>query len=169
MNSRRRVNSTVRQQLIDMPILSLLISPVLMFSSGCSCHEALDNDMPHGANEPVEIRGPVVNNISGTIVFPDDSVAKDAVVELYELPNARPDTPINEIVGWRKRRAACVTATDGTFCFSGLPSGKYLLRAGTRQPNGMNELYMRVTVDHGWFRELFRRSKRLRLGLTLGT
>src|SRR5882762_382593 len=165
MKSRRRVNSAVRQHLTGMPILSLLISSALLFPSGCSCNKALDSDMPHGANESVEIRGPVVKNIFGTVFYPDDSVAKDAVVELYELSKGGSDTPINEIVGWRSRRAACVTATDGMFCFSALPSGRYLLRAGTRQSNGMNELYMRVTVDHGWFRGLFGRSKRLRLRL----
>jgi hypothetical protein len=125
--------------------------------------------MPHGANETVEIRGPVVNKLSGTVVYPDHTLAKDAVVELYDLPPDQPDTPVNEVVGWRTRRAACVTGVDGTFCFSDVPSGKYLLRAGTRQPDGMNELYMRVTVDHGWFRGLFRRSKPLRLTLSLGT
>jgi hypothetical protein len=125
--------------------------------------------MPHGANETVEIRGPVVNKLSGAVVYPDDTLAKDAVVELYDLPPDRPDIAVNEIVGWRTRRTACVTGADGMFCFSDVPSGKYLLRTGTRQPDGMNELYMRVTVDHSWFRGLFRRSKPLRLRLSLGT
>ena len=152
-----------------MPILSLLIGAVLGFSSGCSCAKALDTDIPHGANETIEIRGPIVKNLRGAIVYPDDSIAKDIVVELYDLSHDRADTPINEIVGWRTRRAACVTGTDGTFCFSGLPAGRYLLRAGTREPDGVNELYVRVTVDHSWFRGLFRRSKPLRLRLLLGT
>jgi hypothetical protein len=152
-----------------MMILSLLVGAVLGFSSGCSCAKALDSDMPYGANETIEIRGPVVKNILGTIVYPNDAVAKDIVVELYDLSHDRADIPINEIVGWRTRRAACVTATDATFCFSDLPAGKYLLRAGTRQPDGMNELFMRVTVERSWFPGLFRRSKPLRLRLSLGT
>ena len=169
MNSRRRVNSAVRAHLIRMPILVLLIGSVLGLSSGCSCAQALDSDMPHGANQNVEIRGPVVKNLRGMVVYPNDDVAKDIVVELYDLSDDRADIPIDEVVGWRARRAACVTSTDGTFCFSDLPSGKYLLRAGTREPDGMNELYMRVTVDRSWFRGLFRRSKRLRLTLLPGT
>jgi hypothetical protein len=48
-----------------MPILSLLIGGVLGFSSGCSCQKALDSDMPHGANQTIEIRGPVVKTLLG--------------------------------------------------------------------------------------------------------
>lgn len=125
--------------------------------------------MPHGANETIEIRGLVVDKLSGTVVYPDDALAKDSVVELYDLPPDRPDIGVNEIMGGRTRRTACVTGPDGRFCFSDVPAGEYLLRAGTRQPHGMNELYMRVTVSHSWFRALFRRTKPLRLKLSLGT
>ena len=151
-----------------MPLLSILIGSVLTFSGGCSCAKALETDLPHGANETVEIRGPVVNKLSGIVADPSGAPVK-AVVELYDLPPDRPDIAVNEVIGFRTRRVACVTGADGTFCFSNVPSGKYLLRAGTRQANGMNELYMRVTVDHSWFRGLFRRSKSLRLMLSLGT
>jgi hypothetical protein len=115
------------------------------------------------------MRGPVVRKLVGTVSYPDETIAQDVVVEVYDVPSDRPDIPRHEIIDGRTRRAACITATDGTFCFSDLPSGKYLLHAGTRRPGGVNELYMRVTVDRSWFRGLFRRSKLLRLTLELGT
>ncbi|HYW73666.1 MAG TPA: hypothetical protein VE961_21770 [Pyrinomonadaceae bacterium] len=152
-----------------MLVLSLLIGTLVTFPSSCSCAKASDTDRPHGANETVEIRGPVVKNLAGTVWYPDDKVAGDVVVEVYDLSKEHSDAPINEIIGSRSRRIACVTATDGGFSFSDLPSGKYLVRAGTRQAGGMNELYARVTVDRSWFRGLFRRSKPLQLKLSLGT
>jgi len=145
------------------------MTTLLTFSSGCSCAKALDSDLPHGANEHIEMRGPVVKNLSGTVFYPNDRAGKDVVIELYDISRDPADVPVKEIVGWRDRRAACVTSSDGTFCFSDLPSGKYLLRVGTREPDGMQELYMRVTVDRSWFRALFRRAKPLRLTLSVGT
>src|SRR5258708_22176916 len=106
-----------------MLILSLIFGVVFGFSSNCSCAKALDSDRPNGANELIEIRGPVVKNLIGSVVYPDGRVAKDIVVEVYDLLQDSSAIPTNEIVGARRRKAACVTATDGVFCFPNLPSG----------------------------------------------
>ncbi len=152
-----------------MTIVSLLFVLAFGLPSNCSCAKALDSDRPNGANELIEIRGPVAKNLVGTVMYPNGELAKEIVVELYDLSQDRSDIPTNEIVGSRSRKSACVTGTDGAFCFPNMPSGKYLLRLGTRQPNGINELYVRVTVDRSWFRGLFRRRHPLRLTLSLGT
>jgi hypothetical protein len=154
-----------------MPIVSLLIIALLAFPSqrDCSCRNALDSDRPNGANEVVEFRGQTVKRVAGQIFKPNDNPATDVVVELYDLSGVDPNLASYEIVGLHPRRLACVTDTTGAFCFSDLPTGKYLLRAGTRTPNGMNELYARVTVDRRWLTGLLRRSKPINLTLTLGT
>ena len=154
-----------------MPILSLLIFALLAFPSqrDCSCRKALDSDRPNGANEVVEYRGRTVKRIAGRIFEPNDTPAADVVVELYDLSGVDHNLGCYEIVGLHPRRLACVTDSNGAFCFSDLPSGKYLLRAGTRTPNGMNEVYARVTVDRRWLTGLLRRSKPVNLTLTLGT
>jgi hypothetical protein len=144
--------------------IALLLAPA---APTCSCRTASEDDVPHGANEIYEIRLGTVKKIQGTVLLPDDTLAGDIVVELYDLPATKVDA--YDFVREHSRRVACVTSADGSFCFTNLPSGNYLLRAGTRQQDGFNELYARVTVDRSWFRGLFRRSKSLRLTLSLGT
>jgi hypothetical protein len=133
----------------------------------CSCTKASEDDLPHGANMVVEYRGRTMKQIAGRVFDPAGASLSDVVVELYDIPNMQVEG--YDFVRDHSRRTACVTATDGSFCFSDLPSGKYLLRAGTRSQRDMNELYMKITVDRGWFTGLFRRSKPLKLELTLGT
>jgi hypothetical protein len=152
-------------------MLSLLIFALLAFPSqhDCSCRKALDSDRPNGANEVVEYRGQTVKQIAGRVFKPNGAPAADVVVELYDLSDVDPNLGSYEIVGLHPRHLACVTDIDGAFCFSDLPSRNYLLRAGTRSPNGMNEVYARVKVDRRWWSGLLRRSKAVNLTLTLGT
>src|SRR5947208_172546 len=149
----------------NMLVLSLIIGALVTFPSNCSCAKASDVDVPHEANETIEINGSVVKNLTGTVFLPGGEAAEDLVVEVYDVPKEHPNSGVYEIVGSRKRRTACVTSTNGTFCFSDLPAGKYLLKVGTRQQKDFNALYVRVTLDRNWFRGLFRRAKTLSLTL----
>jgi hypothetical protein len=169
MNSRRRVNSTVRQHLTNMSALSVIVLVFFAYypGTGCPCTKAMEDDLPHGGNMVVEFRSGNMKRITGRVFDPAGASLSDVVVEVYDLPNTGADA--YHFVREHTRRTACITGADGSFCFSDLPSGKYLLRAGTRSQRDMNEVYMKVIVDRGWFAGLFRRSKPIKLELSLGT
>ena len=48
----------------------------------------------------------------------------------------------------QRRVAACMTGTDGKFCFRGLPAGKYELRSSSNDRYGWNASQVYVVVDH---------------------
>ena len=136
----------------------------------CSCQEALQDDLPHGANETVEYAATTVKRITGQVYYVYNGLpTENVVVEIYEITEA--DTKLNahEITQRKERRAACITSNDGSFCFPDLPSGRYLLRVGTRRSSGWNEAFVRVNLDRRWWSRWFRSGRKIELGLTIGT
>lgn len=154
-------------------VLSLLFVATAVVPPGqtCSCRVASEDDIPHGANEDIEYSQRTVKNIFGVVGYASvDGAVEDVVVEVYDVADSDRTLRPRELVRERTRRKACVTASDGSFCFPDLPSGLYVLRAGTRSSNGgMNEVYMRVKLDRHWWKGWFRRSKPIKLGLSPGT
>jgi hypothetical protein len=159
-------------------MMRLLLSTILLLLSAgslserrCSCQKALEHDLPHGANETVEYVGKTVKRIAGRVISgPNDDPAEDVVVEIYEISQADKNLRPHEIVLRSQRKVACVTPKDGSFCFPDLPSGRYMVRAGTRSANaGMNEVFIRVNVDRRWWSRWFRPDKKIELALTPGT
>ena len=154
-------------------VLSIIIVAISAGSSSrlCSCQKALEDDRPHGANEDTEYSEKTLKSIKGRVVYyHNDEPADDVVVEVYSVAETDKNLRPREIALRRERRAACVTAKDGSFCFPDLPSGRYVLRAGARSSSaGMNEVYMKVTVDRRWWGNWFRSGKGIELGLTPGT
>ena len=171
----RPVNSGVRPHLLESMGKIFLIVLLVGLSTAaagrtCSCLKASEEDVLHGANEDIEYSERRVKRIYGKVTFYyGDEPVKGAVVEIYDIPDANKSLKTHEIISRHARRDACVTASDGSFCFSGLPSGKYVLRAGTGESGGMNEVYMRVNVDRRWWSRWFRSGKAIELGLTPGT
>src|ERR1051326_1146115 len=108
-----------------------------------------------------------VNRIQGRVIYYNDhSPVDDVVVEVYQITPEDKKLKARETPVRRRRRAACVTLKDGCFCFVELPSGSYMVRAGTRSANaGMNEVYLKVNLGHRWFRP----GKEITLELTPGT
>lgn len=155
----------------------LLTSILLLLAAGslserrCPCEKALERDLPHGANETIEYTGKTVKKITGRVTFwHDGEPAEDVVVEIYEIAQTDKKLTSHEIISRRRRRAACVTLKDGSFCFPDLPSGRYLIRAGARSANaGMNEVFVKVKLDRHWWSRWFRAGKEIELGLTPGT
>jgi len=154
-------------------VLSIIIVTISAGSSSrlCSCQKALEDDLPHGANEDIEYTEKTVKRIKGRVSYHyDDQPADDVVVEIYDVTNEDKNLRPREIALRRERRAACVTTKEGSFCFPDLPSGRYVLRAGARSSSaGMNEVYMKVTVDRRWWSSWFRSGKGIELGLSPGT
>lgn len=140
-------------------------------ASPCSCQKALEHDLAHGANEAIEYSAKTVKRIQGRVVYSfDASPGDDVVVEVYQITSADKKLGSREIVLRRERRAACVTQKDGSFCFADLPSGSYVVRAGTVSASaGMNEAYMKVNLDRHWWSRWFRTGKEIKLELKPGT
>jgi hypothetical protein len=85
--------------------------------------------------------------LSGTIKFPNDEIASDALVEVYTHPEyLLLKYPESEEKKKKQRRiAACVTGEDGKFCFGFIEAGKYELRVS--QGSGFNVTHIYVEVD----------------------
>lgn len=152
--------------------LSVLVVQLFVASAGrpCSCLEAAVGEVPHGANEYVEYKETTVRGVYGKVIFAHGGrPVGGAVVEVYAVSDAERNLKPSEIIRRQRRRAACVTGGDGSFCFHDLPSGRYVLRAGTGESAGMNEVYMKVTVARRWWTRWFRSGNAVELGLTPGT
>src|SRR5688572_7546526 len=99
-------------------ILSALIVAILAVPSGrmCSCRKAQEDDIPHGANEDIEYSERTVKNVSGKVTYQlVDGTIGDVDVEVYDVADTDRKLRPRQIVGFRTRRVACVTASDGTF------------------------------------------------------
>lgn len=154
------------------PACLLLLIFVTMLPAqerNCNCRPASAEEVPHGANEVIEIRGKTVKRIQGVVSYTTGEPVNAAVVELYDCKGITKDRSAYDIARERERLAACKTGTDGAFCFQGLPSGRYVLRAGTGKQEGRQEMYMTVSLDrHLWSRWL-RTGKSIELTLRVGT
>ncbi len=163
----------------DGQFMSKALTSILFFSAlicsdvraeSRSCRPASDYDLPHGANELVEYGQIKVTRMQGRIEFgSSEGPANNIVVEVFEIKDLDGDRDLYRVADARSRLAACVTGKDGEFRFSDLPSGRYLVRAGTRQAAGWNFAYITIKLDRAWWKDWFRRGKRIELVLTVGT
>jgi hypothetical protein len=124
----------------------ILLSTVLSISAESQCRKAQADEVPHGANEFIIDERQVTSNLHGTVLFPDGKTAKNVVVEIYAYKGSDVYQEVEQTLREQKRLAACLTKRNGRFSFKNLKAGKYLLRAGTRDNAGINEVYVIVTL-----------------------
>jgi len=115
----------------------------LSVSSNAECQKAGKDDVPHGANQTVELAEQKISRLFGTVLFPDRAPAEDIVIELYRRVGKQSFQETMKQV----RLTACITENDSKFSFPQLQPGRYLLRVGTRKPAGVNELYVPVILE----------------------
>ena len=108
--------------------LGCLLLPV---SSGADCRKAKNDEVPHGANELIQLRDKSMNGLFGAVFDPRGDPFEDIVVEVYRQSGNKPHSETVQ----QARIAACVTGPDGKFSFAGIKPGRYLLQAGIRKPN----------------------------------
>lgn len=141
-----------RMLLIGLSVYLLGLSPI----AAAQCKKASENDKPHGANELIIQDEGAVGRVRGKVYFPTatpEYLAEDIVVELYQYPLGYEYSTINIPIE-HKRLVACLTGPDGKFSFQGVRPGKYILRLGTRQPKGINEVHVIFTLkQRPWSRQ----------------
>ena len=130
--------------------------------SHAQCKPAQSKDVPHGANELIELKEQRLSQIFGTVRFPQGELADNIIVEVYR----RAGTESLQEARQQARLAACVTSEDGRFSFAGLKPGRYFLLAGTRKDAGVNEIYVPITLKRDW---LGRKGSGIRFVLWVGT
>ena len=129
-------------------VILLVFSVNNSFASDCGCKVA-QNQRPVLGNVPVVATGGNVRVIRGHLFYPNGEPVKGGIVEVFDsfLQTDDWEHADHEKVTARPRRIACLTAADGSFCFSGLRSGRYLLRAGRVGPDqGFSAMRMFVRV-----------------------
>jgi len=128
-----------------------------------ACKKAHHDQVPHGANQIVVLDEQVVSRVRGRVVLHNDEPVKNAVVEIYRYEGSADGLEITKFLKDTKRMAACVTEETGAFAFDRLRPGRYLLRAGTVESEGINELHAIFKVTgHG-------KTENLKIPLSLGT
>jgi hypothetical protein len=152
--------------------LKRLATPLTVFAcwlalsivSTGECRKAQEGDVPHGANQLIELKEQPVKRLSGTVLvgFGNSDPAGNVVVEVYRHEG---NLDFQKTVQ-QKRVVACVTGPDGRFSFLELKPGRYLLRVGVREPAGINETYVPVILRSAW--KGFK-GRSIRVVLQLGT
>ncbi|HZS28873.1 MAG TPA: hypothetical protein VFB76_16720 [Candidatus Angelobacter sp.] len=130
--------------------------------ANAECKNAQAADVPHGANETVELPQQKLHSLFGTVQLPGGKAADDIVVEVYRRLESKGGDDARE----QTRLVACVTGNDGGFSFNDIKPGRYLLIVGTRKADGMNELYVPILLKKSWWRG---KGSSLRLTLVIGT
>lgn len=120
------------KDLIVLCLICLLTAPAR------PCKKARAEEVPHGANEIVVFTEQTVPRLEGIVVLPNAEPVRDAVVEVYRYDGTADGT--KTFLSHAKRIAACLTSENGRFAFKRLRPGRYLLRAGTVESAGINEL-----------------------------
>ena len=108
---------------------------------------ATHGEFPHGANETPTYTFGRLRRIQGIVVRPDETPVELAVVELYRLEKGEGWDLRTELYGGKPRIKAVLTGADGTFCFPGLHSGRYLLVIGTSKQGELNDARAIVTIS----------------------
>jgi hypothetical protein len=90
--------------------------------------------------------------IQGTAFYPNTGKrVNEAIIEVYENSSKFNDAniPYSEVdkIIAQQPKAACMTGSDGKFCFTDLPPGKYLLRIGTHGENQFSGINVLITLD----------------------
>jgi len=130
-------------------VIVLLILVGDSTASDCRCRVAQDQ-RPVLGNVPLVATGGNVRAIRGRLFYPNGEPVKGAIVEVFvnSLETDDWEHADYEKVTARPRKIACLTSADGSFCFSGLRSGRYLLRAGlvgVDQGFSAMRMFVRVT------------------------
>jgi hypothetical protein len=141
--------------------IMLLCTVIFRTTSAADCKKARPDQTPHGANEIVVHAEQTVARLRGVVFIGDGGHASGVVVEIYSYEGTANET--TKFLKRAKRTAACVTGENGSFAFTRLKPGRYLLRAGTVAPSGINELHaiFRVTGSG--------KTDNIEIRLTLGT
>ena len=142
-------------------VLIVVVFPMLLCGNSLArCRDAEPGQIPHGANEVVVLREQTVARLDGTVFHANGELAGDVVVEIYPYEASAEETA--RFVKDATRIAACVTSADGGFTFD-LTPGRYLLRAGTVQSAGINEIHAIFQVTGSGKR------RKVKIRLSMGT
>lgn len=153
--------SGIRIAVLLLTVCSLSYS----MTSKCKCLPAAPDATTSWGQENVIIKNEdVVNSLKGEVLVDGsgDGLRGGVLVEVYDKSEALlMDAMEREARKPNQRRvAACVTGTNGEFCFPGIPPGKYELRCS--KPGGWNVTSIYVVVS-----SRTKRSNNSRLTVTL--
>lgn len=106
--------------------------------------------------------GKNLTRLQGKIIFPNyitnvEEPGKDVVIEVYRYMETDKKSEVYNVPDQRDPVASCLTGDDGKFCFRDIPSGKYVLKVGTRESTGWNGKYILVNLETRWWWGWWRR------------
>ena len=160
----RNVMAQTRLRRPAINLMAFACCLALSIACNAKCRKAQEAEVPHGANELIELKEQTVKRVFGTISigFGNSGPTPNVVVEVYRS-TANPD--FQKTIEQR-RLTACVTGADGKFSFPELGSGRYLLRVGMKDPAGINETYVPIILKSS---RKGLKGRGIRIALQLGT
>ena len=124
-----------------------IVCPTIL--SDCKCvHQDKGETTRWGGNEDVvEVEGSPLKQLQGVVKDETGSPVSNALIEVFthpeyllsNPPNARSDHAEQQRVG------ACLTSTDGKFCFQHLPAATYEIRSSVS--SGWDVTHVHVILD----------------------
>ena len=152
--------------------LGRLTTPLTMFACcmalsiicTAECRRAQEDELPHGANELIELKEQTVTRVFGTISigFGNSAPTPNVVIEVYRITGNQDFQKTIQ----QNRLTACLTGPDGRFSFPELKPGRYLLRVGMVEGHEVNETYVPIILKSRWN---VLKGRGIRIVLQLGT
>ncbi len=136
--------------------MRLIASMFLLISLGtaqqnnkCVCQMEPNESPVLGNVDTGLMKGGRFRILHGRVLYPNGEPVENAIVEVFTYPKGIDNQYLRaHLLNSRDRKTACMTGENGRFCFTGLSSGKYLLRIGTRRPDqGFSAILIAATVD----------------------
>ena len=134
-----------------------LLSSTISASGDCKCRKpAHDDTTREGANERVEYQeSKIYKTLAGKVMAPNRDPLEDVLIEVFKQSQKERDS--------RYRITACLTDSQGRFCFGKLQPGRYRLQLSLG--SGWNHASVNVTVNPKHPRSV---NRALELKMTLG-
>ena len=136
--------------LLAFALASTLVAPSAL--GDCTCHRPEKGEKTRrGANLVIiETEEGARRRLEGTVFGIDDHPFENVLVEIFNHPEHVSENAGSMVERHKQKRlAVCRTAADGKFCFRGLPSGKYELRASLNDGWNITHLYVTVDTEYG--------------------
>ena len=141
----------------------LLVIPVAVYAD-CRCHKPeRDATTRWGGNQAVVLKPDEhFREVRGVVEAFTGKAMADAIVEVFDKPEYLVGDKSWSEKPQQNRLRACVTSTDGKFCFKSLPDGVYELRVSRDREWNVTHVYIVVDRKAG-------PHKTLHVGMHVGT
>jgi hypothetical protein len=128
-------------------ILTILIATSSILAQKCKENPASENQYPHCAGHMAHSMNlGEIKELKGKVFYPNGEIPEEVVLELYKVPQDEKEIDPYYFVNNKKTYKTFVTKKDGKFCFKSLPEGRYVVKVGVSELQGMECQHILLTI-----------------------